>query len=361
MSQPKVSICFITYNQEKYVRQALDGFLMQKTNFEFEILVHDDASTDRTASILKEYEQKKPGVFSIIYRKENQFSKGKRNMITRYLLPKARGTYVALCEGDDYWTDPNKLQRQVDFLDEHPEYALCFHPVKVVYENHEEPDSLFPEHTDASKFNLDNLLQSNFIPTNAVLFRKQDYKSIPKTVIPGDWYLDLFHAQFGNIGFLPKTMAVYRRHAGGVWWSSYKDNDLFWKKYGLEHLNFYAEVLKLYGNNPAHRKTIEFYMNYVLDKIVEMDNKYTRHDTNVAIEKYPKFVEAYMQAKFEECEFHKGMKTSQEAELIKVRARVKDRERKIARLQGKVRVMKASKFWKARNKVAKIAGWPVIK
>lgn len=281
-------------------------------------------------------------------------------MITRYLLPKARGKYIALCEGDDYWTDPHKLQKQVDFLDKHPDYALCFHPVKVVYEHNEEPDSLFPEHVDKAKFTLDELLKSNFVPTNAVLFRRQEYKKMPKTVIPGDWYLDLFHAQFGKIGFLPKTMAVYRRHESGVWWSSYKDNDLFWKKYGLEHLNFYTEVLKLYGKNPTRKKTLEFYANYVLDKIVEMDKKYKRHNASVAIEKYPEFVENYMRAKYEENEFHRDMATNPEKRLSKARARIKARDGTIAELKEKLRIMQSSRFWKTRNTVAKIIGRPVI-
>ena len=113
-TKPIVSICCITLHHEKYIRDAIEGFLMQKTSFPIEILIHDDASTDDTANIIREYEEKFPNIIKPIYQTENQYSKG-ISISATYQFPRALGKYIALCEGDDYWTDPLKLQKQVDF------------------------------------------------------------------------------------------------------------------------------------------------------------------------------------------------------------------------------------------------------
>src|SRR5690606_24868156 len=117
MTKPLVSICCITYNHVKYIRQCLDGFLIQKTNFSYEIIVHDDASTDGTAEIIKEYVKRFPNIFIPICQTENQHSKGIRGVFAKFVFPKSNGKYIAMCEGDDYWTDPLKLQKQVDILE----------------------------------------------------------------------------------------------------------------------------------------------------------------------------------------------------------------------------------------------------
>ena len=133
MNRPLVSISCITYNHAPYIRQCLDGFVMQKTNFPFEILIHDDASDDGTSDIIREFEKAYPSVIKPLFEEENQWSKGRRGSVV-FNFPRAKGKYIALCEGDDYWTDPLKLQKQVDFLEAHPEYAMCFHNVKVIAE-----------------------------------------------------------------------------------------------------------------------------------------------------------------------------------------------------------------------------------
>ena len=131
---PLVSISCITYNQEKYIRDAIDGFLMQKTTFPVEILIHDDASTDKTANIVREYEAKYPNLIKPIYQTENQYSK-RNGIIGRIQRGRARGKYYAMCEGDDYWTDPFKLQKQVDFMEENPQYPFCCHRFKILNES----------------------------------------------------------------------------------------------------------------------------------------------------------------------------------------------------------------------------------
>src|SRR5690606_7564710 len=123
-STPLVSISCITYNHAPYIRQCLDGLVMQQCNFTFEVLIHDDASTDDTQEIIKEYQKKYPEIIKPIFQDENQYSIGIRGIMPRFNYPRAQGKYIALCEGDDYWTDPLKLQKQVDFLEANPEYSL---------------------------------------------------------------------------------------------------------------------------------------------------------------------------------------------------------------------------------------------
>ncbi len=126
--QIMVSVFCATYNHEKYIRKCLDGFIMQKTNFKFEVLVHDDASTDKTADIIREYEEKYPDIIKPIYQTENQYSKGVQIGVT-FQYPRAKGKYIAFCEGDDYWCDENKLQRQFDIMESHPECSICVHNI----------------------------------------------------------------------------------------------------------------------------------------------------------------------------------------------------------------------------------------
>lgn len=141
--KPVVSIKCITYNHEKYIVDALDGFLMQKTNFPFEIIVHDDASTDKTADIIREYEAKFPMIVKPIYEAENQYSKHDGS-IARIVNAQIKGKYVAYCEGDDFWTDENKLQMQFDAMEAHPECTICFNRVKMVSEDKTEGYAYIP-------------------------------------------------------------------------------------------------------------------------------------------------------------------------------------------------------------------------
>ena len=142
MNDKLVSICCITYNHEKYIRDALESFLNQKTNFDFEILIHDDASTDKTSEIIQEYEKKYPNIIKPIYQIENQYSKG-ISINDTFNFSRAGGKYIALCEGDDYWLDSNKLQKQVDYMGKNHECTLCFHNAMVVSSNDKKLKSSF--------------------------------------------------------------------------------------------------------------------------------------------------------------------------------------------------------------------------
>lgn len=243
----------------KFIRDCLDGFVMQKTNFPFEVIIHDDASTDGTADIIREYAKKYPDIIKPILQTENQWKKGV-SIGPVYTWPKVQGEYVAMCEGDDYWTDPYKLQKQVDFLDAHPDYSVCFHPVRVVWDDKRMPDYFFPtkEHRfNKTELELSDLLKRNFIQTNSVVYRwrKECVDIFPWGILPGDWYMHLLHAQVGKIGFLPDVMAVYRRNAGGVWTGALQD-DKWFLQCTLPHLKFFVCAEKQF-NHDYHKNMVD--------------------------------------------------------------------------------------------------------
>ena len=218
-SAPIVSICCLTYNHESFIHEAVNGFLMQKTNFPFDIIIHDDASTDRTAEIIREYEANYPTIIKGIYQKENQYSKGARGMFVRYVFPHAKGKYIALCEGDDYWTDPFKLQKQVDFLEANEDYAICFHNVYELADSEESQLLNLDATLEGETFTIKDLAKGNFIHTPSVVFRNGLIKRFPvwfKDSPVGDYPLYMLLAQHGKIGRLPQVMATYRMNVG-VW------------------------------------------------------------------------------------------------------------------------------------------------
>jgi glycosyltransferase involved in cell wall biosynthesis len=131
MNDPLVSICCITYNHSRFIRDTIDGFLMQKTNFPFEVIIHDDASTDGTADVVRRYAAEHPDVILPILQTENQWSRGE-DVSETFVWPRARGKYIALCEGDDFWVDPYKLQKEVDFLEAHPSCVMVATKIRCV-------------------------------------------------------------------------------------------------------------------------------------------------------------------------------------------------------------------------------------
>jgi glycosyltransferase involved in cell wall biosynthesis/tetratricopeptide (TPR) repeat protein len=247
----KVSIVCITYNHEKYISQALEGFVMQQTNFKFEVIIGDDCSTDKTPDIIQKYVDRYPDLFVFVRRTQNLGVR--KNFLD--LHRRVRGQYVALNEGDDYWTNPMKLQIQVDYLDSHPECAVCFHPVLVIDEDEPKKQEIFPlidQHLAGIKFNAEHLLRRNFIQTNSVMYRWQFHdledEGFTSYLQPGDWYNHLLHAQYGQIHMLEKVMSVYRKHPGGIW-STAKDHIARLRRWGNEHIHFFRIV----NHNLGHR------------------------------------------------------------------------------------------------------------
>lgn len=222
-SEIMVSICCITYNQEEYIRDALDSFLMQKTNFKYEIIIHDDASTDNTANIIKEYEEKYKNKIHAIYEKENQYQKGKKASLISYSY--AKGKYIAICEGDDYWIDENKLQVQVDYMENNPKCTLCFHNAKVMDMLNRKEEVFIPYTKEAKRYlkkdnnyNVGELELLEFIPTASYMFRMEYINRLPELFeecFVGDWPLKLLMTSFGYAHYIDKIMSVYRKNAKG--------------------------------------------------------------------------------------------------------------------------------------------------
>lgn len=215
-----VSVCCAAYNHSAYIRQCLDGFMMQKTNFRFEVLIHDDASTDGTQDIIREYEMKYPDIIKPIYQTENQYCKGGK-ISFRYNFPRVKGKYIAICEGDDYWTDPFKLQRQVDLLEKHIDYSMCFHNAIEHWDDDQKEDCCFSNIVDREYSGLE-IYKTWIVPTASVVFRKGILESEHSDCLQnphfiyGDIVLFLLAASCGKVMGVREVMSVYRRHEGGV-------------------------------------------------------------------------------------------------------------------------------------------------
>lgn len=267
-----ISINCITYNHEKYIKDALEGFLMQKTNFKYEILIHEDASTDNTANIIKKYEKKYPKIIKPIYQKENQFSKGiKINFEFNY--KRSKGKYIALCEGDDYWTDPYKLQKQVDFLEDHKEFSICFHSVEKIDEDGNILNyKLWPDNTRTKEITtLTDILKTNYIATASVVFRNnlinyEDYENLSKDLVFGDWVFHVLNAKKGSIYFINQKMGVYRKTNKGL----HKITDKC--KLLEDVLEFYKRLERYFDdeNIKNHLK------KYILQNKIDLFFEYTR-------------------------------------------------------------------------------------
>ena len=240
MDEILVSILCITYNHGNYISEALESFLMQKTDFKYEVLIHDDASTDKTADIIRQYEGKYPDLIKPIYQIENQFSKGgKVGSINR---DRAIGKYYALCEGDDYWSDPYKLQKQVDFLEKNPDYSLCTHATLVVDSDSKKTISTTRPSLKNQDFSIEEVIEGGggFFATNSMVYRSDMGSIRPDFYYKnkfsfGDYQLMILLAMIGKVYYIDEFMSVYRTNVPGSWTSR---NRLDTKK----SVNHYQEV-----------------------------------------------------------------------------------------------------------------------
>jgi glycosyltransferase involved in cell wall biosynthesis len=253
MKVPVVSINCVTYNHAPYIRQCLDGFLMQKTDFPIEVLIHDDASTDGTTDIIREYEKKYPDIIKPIYQTENQYSKGVKISQT-YQYPRTQGKYIALCEGDDYWTDPYKLQKQVDFLENNPEYTITGH--NAIKQDAITGKNLSLFNTKKIKhLEMKDVINHWYIPTASIVCKTSCCLKIPiwnEWVPQGDIILHMICLKEGKCKYFEDVMSVYRVMVPGSASERAKQDilkylyghKLLWKKMNAE-LNY---KYKLYIN-----------------------------------------------------------------------------------------------------------------
>ncbi|WP_158275716.1 glycosyltransferase [Marinilabilia rubra] len=210
---PLVSVCMITYNHEPFIAEAIEGVLMQKTNFPVKLVIGEDCSTDKTRNICEKYKQQHPDLIELIPATANL------GMMSNFIrtLETCKGKYIALCEGDDYWTDPHKLQKQVDFLEENEDYSFCFHNV---YINQHDYQKIFKEFTDKDGiYALEDVLKEIwFIPTCSICFKNviDEYPKWMQNAENGDLSLIFLLALKGKIKRIDGIMGFYRQHPGGA-------------------------------------------------------------------------------------------------------------------------------------------------
>lgn len=273
-NQPLVSVRCATYNHEKYIAQALDSFLMQDTNFPFEIVVHDDASTDKTADIIREYEAKYPKIIKPIYETENQFSKHDGSL--RKILNNAcKGKYIAYCEGDDFWCDSHKLQKQYEALEEHPECSLCTHIVQAVSEEgfpieRQDPPPNFFQPSIIDQFSLVKkiiakhthpLQTSSYFLRKTILLENNVFFNFPGN---GDEKILRLCIKEGKFFFISSIMSCYRYESIGSWTSRTVHNK-------SKYTNLLSNTIKL--NN-----LFDEFSDYKFHQYIEMGNRRIRFE-----------------------------------------------------------------------------------
>lgn len=245
MEKPLVSVICLVYNMKDYLRQTLDSILMQKTNFPFEIVVHDDVSTDGSADIVREYAEKYPDIIVPILQTENQYSKGV--LITKdIILPKLCGKYAAYCEGDDYWTDPDKLQKQFDFMESHPDYTLCTAKIRQVNcSDPSVPDQMIAPSDHTGEITLEQILKmkdkqafctcSMFFKTDVMLTCPDNFPN------RGERVKIIWLALNGKVWFINEEMGVYRRERPGSWTAT------SWREGKRKKINTLYGFLRVYN------------------------------------------------------------------------------------------------------------------
>lgn len=278
-----VSIRCLTYNHEPYIRQCLEGFVMQKTDFRFEAIVHDDASTDGTADIIREFADKYPDIIKPIFETENQYSKHDGS-IRRIMDAHTHGKYVAICEGDDYWIDPLKLQKQVDFLELHPDYSMCFSGSKVIFDkDFAEVDidaykNLYAELKERD-YSGTELLESWIVPTASIVFRSTiNVKQNPSFMF-GDIIIILSCVESGKIHCIPEKQVVYRRNINGISSKAQKLSKV---------INHYQAIADTFGDN--YRKTCNQLIINNITSYLLTGRKSEKKDALDVISKQPKIL-----------------------------------------------------------------------
>ena len=266
----KVSVYCFAFNHEKFIRDTLEGFVQQKTEFEYEVFVHDDASTDGTKKIIQEYEEKYPEIIKPIYQTVNQYSQG-INLVGTHIFPRMSGQYVAICEGDDYWCDNYKLQKQVEFLDNHPEYGACVHNTIILDMDTQEKRLLNPA-KEPYDLDIKHVIQegSSDYHTSAVMYRMEHAKVIYSSECPEfyhkpknieDYPLAIYLTLHGKVRYIPDVMSVYRYGTPGSFTKS------------INRLTLYLEVRRSVIDM---LNSVDKYTNYELHPEIQeiIDERY---------------------------------------------------------------------------------------
>lgn len=284
-----VSICCITYNQEGYIKDALDGFLKQKTSFPYEVLIHDDASTDRTGKIIREYAERYPDIIKPILQTENQYSKGLTNISGTFNFPRAAGRYVAMCEGDDYWVDEEKLQMQVDYMEAHPDCSLCFHSAEVqVLERAVTERQMRPFIRNRVVAPEEIIDKRSGYPTASLLFRTEMVKDLPDFYVQApiaDIPLQLLAAARGYGYYIDRPMCVYRLGGAASWTSMMKQGD-----YEGKQQHYFQQMKVMYqGFDQMSGGRFHDTVERAMDRLYFLTQVNTRHYETVLDKRYREF------------------------------------------------------------------------
>lgn len=226
----------ITYNHEKYIAEAIESIVSQKTNFAFELVIGEDCSTDNTRNICIEYQKKYPEIIRLRLPETNQGMM--KNWINN--INYGRGKYIALCDGDDYWTDPYKLQKQFDFMEANPDFALCSHHTYTLLGEHLDKNM----EMEQDVLTIQDLIIKDWGLLTASIFFRKDAHKVPEwyyTVKNGDYALQLIVSLSGKIKMLPDYMAVYRKHGEGISSTLQPFSQAAWLIYLLYHFNKYTQ------------------------------------------------------------------------------------------------------------------------
>ena len=212
---PLVSIFSLAYNHEAFIEKAIESWLMQRTNFRFEAVIGEDNSTDRTREIVFAYAEKYPDIIRVVTSDSNVGMRA-NSQRTR---DACKGKYLAFCEGDDYWTDPTKLQQQVDFLEANPDFSICFHDAIVLWDDKSKIPDYFVPKNQKEVSTTEDVIENWFIPTASMILRKDYIEELPdwmKHVYNGDWAIQLILSTKGKIKYIDELMSVYRKNEGGM-------------------------------------------------------------------------------------------------------------------------------------------------
>lgn len=292
-SEVMVTVWCLAYNHERYIRKTLEGFVSQKTNFRFQVLVHDDASTDNTQSIIREFEEKYPDIIKPIYQTENQYKKGV-NKLSTFLVPNIKGKYVAFCEGDDYWCDDTKLQQQYDIMEADPDIYMCTHKVQCINEDGSLNERTIPE--DSYGLTVSGIVPKEKIANmlwcgggypfhTCSYFLKRETLNLEKyrTICPllnGDQAMMRLALHFGKIYYIDKTFSCRRLMSKGNWnsifngWSEERKTTYF-----TNYINGEIAYDKMSGG--AYHKYITIcYYSFLSSQRISRENALKLHEVN---------------------------------------------------------------------------------
>ena len=245
-----VAVWMVTYNQGEFIENAIESVMMQKCTFKYKLFIGEDNSTDKTREICKKLKEKYADKVELILHEKNIGSNSNGVFMYKHCF-NSGAKYIALLEGDDYWSDPLKLQNQVDFLENNKDFSICFTDYKVYDESNRKfyyPD-LKNKYKNKSVFSRNDIILSNFIPTATVMFktRKEVLSKLDPSLYPGDWFLHVLNSEYGKIKFLPLESTVYRKHDGGVC-SASKPIDNY-----MKYIKSIKLFLKVYDENYSVR------------------------------------------------------------------------------------------------------------